>query len=299
MIARAKDGFGNPSYGLRTLLRPLLTIIAMAGVAASAQEPGIRDNSFLIEEAFNQEQGVVQHIFNAVPAWQWNRRHATMFDFLFTQEYPLGSQRHQLSYSLPMLYEFEQAPWKAQAEAQGFGDMLLNYRLQVLDGQGPGGWWASPRVSLIVPTGDENDGLGNGEVGYQFDLPLSKEFERLAIHLNAGMTTVPNVRGAPPLRHTLDGYNLGASAIYFLRPNFHLMLETAALWYEEIIDPTLLEDDTFECVVSPGFRLSLYTEGDTQWVIGASTAVGLSEDAPNVSLFLYMSFEHRIWPERP
>ncbi|PYL47388.1 MAG: hypothetical protein DMF40_08590 [Verrucomicrobia bacterium] len=43
-------------------------LVAVVGpVAAMAEKPlakGIQDSSFLIEEAYNQEPGVVQHIFN-------------------------------------------------------------------------------------------------------------------------------------------------------------------------------------------------------------------------------------------
>src|SRR5881296_24041 len=60
--------------------------------ARPAQSPpernveGIMDNSFLVEEAYNQEPGVVQHIFNAV--YGWNRLRGPdehRLDFVFTQ----------------------------------------------------------------------------------------------------------------------------------------------------------------------------------------------------------------------
>ena len=167
-----------------------LLVLAIVSPAAFAQEegqePGIRDNSFLVEEAFNQEQGVVQHIFNWVPSWERGEAHTNEFAMVFTQEWPLGSQLHQLSYTLPMLYAFERIPGQPDFEGQGFGDMLLNYRFQALAGN-PGGWWAAPRASLILPTGDERDGLGDGELGYQLNLPLSREFEHWVLHLNAGL----------------------------------------------------------------------------------------------------------------
>src|SRR6185437_8242001 len=55
----------------------------------TAQEPGpIADNSFLIEEAYNQEAGVVQHIStfsrpNGGGAW----------DYTFTQEWPFRGMK--------------------------------------------------------------------------------------------------------------------------------------------------------------------------------------------------------------
>ena len=52
--------------------------------AAIAAEPGIQDNSFLVEEAYNQEFGVVQHISSFTRFWDskdWN--------YSFTQEWPV------------------------------------------------------------------------------------------------------------------------------------------------------------------------------------------------------------------
>jgi hypothetical protein len=57
--------------------------------------PHIEDNSFLIEEAYNQEPGVVQHISN----WQRSLR-TSRWNFSFTQEWPVPTQQHQFSYML-------------------------------------------------------------------------------------------------------------------------------------------------------------------------------------------------------
>src|SRR5438105_1588271 len=62
---------------------------------------GIQDNSFLVEEAYNQEPGVIQHIFTFV--YQVDKQRGPDDRALvanFTQEWPLLSQTHQLSYSL-------------------------------------------------------------------------------------------------------------------------------------------------------------------------------------------------------
>jgi len=74
---------------------------------------GIQDNSFLIEEAYNQEAGVVQHILNIVHR---ANRHAGAksdeFSFVFTQEWPAFSQTHQLSYTAPYTFlEEEGRSW--------------------------------------------------------------------------------------------------------------------------------------------------------------------------------------------
>src|SRR5689334_10839155 len=67
----------------------------------STAVPGdIQDNSFLVEEAYNQNFGVVQHISSFTRFWSskdWN--------YTFTQEWPVpGNARHQLSYSLAAVH---------------------------------------------------------------------------------------------------------------------------------------------------------------------------------------------------
>src|SRR5207248_725167 len=128
-------------------------------------------------------------------------------DLAFTQEWPLFSQTHQLSYTL-----IESFSKSGGQEKNGFGDMLLNYRFQA--------WYEektltafAPRFSLILPTGDAKRGFGNDTVGYQWSLPFSTTIgDFWFAHLNAGLTFLPDAGPAP--RHDLLGYNLGASAIY-------------------------------------------------------------------------------------
>ena len=69
---------------------------APAATRKSAEPFAITDNSFLVEEAFNQEAGIFQNIFGAVFVsgnWAFN----------FTQEWPVVSQAHQFSYTLSAL----------------------------------------------------------------------------------------------------------------------------------------------------------------------------------------------------
>ena len=225
--------------------------------------------------------------------------HEATFDFAFTQEWPVGRSFIN-SHFIPFSKVTEREGGRLISQEEGIGDILLNYRLQVLDGEG-GTVAFSPRFSVILPTGDEEKGLGNGVVGYQVNLPFSRQLEDRAYHFNAGFTVTPNVvAGVDPALGftggTLHGYNLGGSAIKFVRPDFHLMLEVLALW-----DESLLEDQTtdgsIEVFVSPGFRWAAYTEGETQLVLGTAVPIGLTRDTPDVSVFLYLSFEHRFRPK--
>ena len=126
----------------------------------------IEDNSFLIEEAYNQEPGVVQHIFTAAYT-KSGRTHG--WGFNFTQEWPVFSQDHQFSYTIPSFHQVEDG-----SRVSGVGDILLNYRYQLLY-EGDSKPAVAPRFSLILPTGNRKKGTGNNVVGYQLNLPVSKE----------------------------------------------------------------------------------------------------------------------------
>jgi hypothetical protein len=98
--------------------------VLCASTMIEAAEPKpidtIEDNSFLIEEAYNQEPEVVQHIFNAVYNNDSRRRRWT---FNFTQEWPVFSQDHQFSYTIPSYHLVE-----GSDRVYGLGDIQLNYR---------------------------------------------------------------------------------------------------------------------------------------------------------------------------
>ena len=71
-------------------------------------------------------------------------------------------------------------------------DMRLNYRVQAFmeDKYTPA---FAPRLSFVLPTGDQTKDLGAGVVGYEFNLPFSKIVSDLwTLHFNAGMSVFPN-----------------------------------------------------------------------------------------------------------
>ena len=153
----------------------------------------ITDNSFLVEEAFNQEAKIFQNIFN------WTRVNDVWLAS-FTQEWPVPGQRHQLSYTLLVT---------GGNNVDGFGDTLINYRLQVLD-EVPGHPAFSPRVSAILPTGSRAVGAHQG--GVQVNLPFSKQHKDFYFHWNAGLTWLPRENRGDLLSQLLAG-----SAIYRIR----------------------------------------------------------------------------------
>jgi outer membrane putative beta-barrel porin/alpha-amylase len=280
----------NRLSGLRVMILSLGLFSAVAYAADENPIDVIEDNSFFIEEAYNQEPGVVQHIFNAQYTTSggfhgWN--------FSFTQEWPVFSLEHQLSYTIPSFHQIDD-----KDRVYGGGDILINYRYQALEESETKPAFA-PRFSLILPTGNRDRGTGNGVVGYQWSLPFSKKLSsRFAMHTNFGLTYLPHVRArldgstsALSPRRSLVSYNLGASGIFALFPRFHLMLEWLGP-FEDSIDDSGKARRQFQPVISPGFRAAVVNEEKLQIVVGAAAPIGLNRKADNLGGFLYLSIEH-------
>lgn len=242
----------------------------------------IEDNSFLIEEAYNQEAGVVQHIFtgaqNFEPIMNW--------EFSFTQEWPLCGQTSQLSYTI--LYNSYNSGYIA-----GLGDLLINYRYQLFGKEDFAA--VSPRISIIIPVGDKEKGFGNGTPGVQFNLPVSKRIsDKFTLHLNAGFTLYPNYTSQNTLNqdvsHTLTYYNAGVSIVWLATENLNIMLELVS---GNNNDVDINGDVSYynEPVFNPGLRYAIDI-GDLQIVPGLAFPITFSNDETTAGVFLYLSFEH-------
>lgn len=267
----------------------ILSVTLLAGTARSQEavelweKPypvSIQDNSFFIEEAFNQETRVVQHISSVTYFGSPVRALGTTF----TQEWPVGGVQHQLSYVIPYA--------SAGGEA-GVGDLILNYRYQLFDK--PDGVACAPRFSLILPTGDEAKGLGMGVVGMQVNIPASRRFSELLIaHLNAGVTLFPRVKGTTPrggeVRRTLPTYATGASLIVLFHPNVNLLLEYLLQETGGIDDAGEVRFATSH-ILSPGLRAAINL-GNLQIVPGVAVPVRLEHGNAEKGVFGYLSFEH-------
>jgi hypothetical protein len=265
----------------------VVLLFLASAAAAYAQTPGpteprpfeISDNSFFVEEAFNQETGVFQNIFGAM-------RSNGGWTSTFTQEWPVGSQTHQFSYTAAFLDTRGHA---------GFGDTLLNYRYQALV-ERPGRPAFSPRLSLVIPSGDSEDGLGQGSWGLQMNLPFSKQRGDWYLHWNAGFTWLADAtrtlhvsNDMAVVRHeSLTSPFVAGSAIYRLRPMFNLMLESVLLFDESLDAVGTSRTKTF--TLSPGCRGG-WNIGEKQVVAGVAVPVSWTEGESDTGVFLYFSYE--------
>jgi len=264
---------------LAALLIVLTWPVVLHAQQAKPDPKPIQDNSFLLEEAYNQEDGVVQHINSFSRSWN---SHDWLYSF--TQEWPgWWDWRHQFSYTVNVA--------RPGGGSAGMGDTALNYRFQVL-GDGDARLAFAPRVSMLLPTGNSDLGRGAGGLGWQTNLPFSFVVnQRLVTHWNAGATIVPRARNAAGDRALTHAVSLGQSFIWQAKPNFNVMLETAWSRYTTVTGPSRTTPDQ-SLLVSPGIRWAYNLPGGLQIVPGIAAPIGVGPSAGEKGLFVYLSFEH-------
>lgn len=269
---------GRAARAIAFILLPAATAAAQAPPAASpTDEWKITDNSFLVEEAFNQESGIVQHIFG------FQRLAAGDWQFTFTQEWPAPGVRHQFSYTLPV---------QSLAGTSGMGDVLLNYRFQVLE-EGTGRPAFAPRISAILPSG--SSGAGAGTRGVQVNLPVSKRRGDVYFHGNGGFTWQRTTDGG-----TVTTPAAAASVIYRARDMLNLMLEAVVVGVratpaaQSSPGAPSVTERVVATTVSPGVRGGWNLPGDRQVIVGVAAPITRSEGETNRAMFLYFSYEGPI-----
>jgi hypothetical protein len=270
------------------LIPMLLTVLATSALDAqqtdsTSSSPGIQDNSFLVEEAYNQEAGVVQHI----STFQGHRG-TNDFDFAFTQEWPIGSIRHQLSYDIPLM---------RVGSRTGIGDVGLNYRYQLM-GDGGSQIAVSPRVSLLLPTGDWKRGRGNGNAGAEVNIPVSYVLSpALVTHVNMGAAATPSARNSTGDRAGIFEWSAAQSTIITASSRVQPMLEVVYSRGSDVIG----KDNTAKTesfIIAPGVRSAMNFKSGLQVVPGFSVPLGVGPSKGERGFFVYLSFEHPFKQQR-
>ena len=249
--------------------------------APAPEPPSIQDNSFLIEEAYNQEDGVIQHINSFLRLTQSH-------DWVFTatDEWPVRSLKHQLSMTLVAAHT-----GSFPGSGVGWGDTALNYRYQLL-GNGKAKLAVSPRLSLLLPTGETLTGRGLGGFGLQTNLPLSVQHSsHWATHWNAGATWVPRARNELGESASVVATNLGQSIVWLAKPRINFLVETYWSAGESVVaaHKSQWSQDLY---VSPGIRWAYNFRNGLQIVPGIAVPIGVGPSAGETGMIFYLSFEH-------
>ncbi|KAF0205931.1 MAG: hypothetical protein FD173_620 [Gallionellaceae bacterium] len=250
--------------------------IPLQGYAEESKK--IEDNSFLMEEAYNQEAGVVQHI----QSYQYTQK-TKDWVYTFTQEWPLRDQTHQLSYSIPVVHMAD------PLNSSGVGDIALNYRYQAIAKDEIA---LSPRLAVILPTGDYRKSHGTDAVGIQTNIPLSVTLsDTVVTHWNIGATYTSGSKEPGGAKANTTGFNYGASLIYLTSENFNLMLEAVGIT-SEAVQPDGSKRQENTAFINPGVRFASNYSSGLQIVPGISMPIGIGPSAGKRNIFLYLSFEH-------
>ncbi len=261
-------------------------LLAASGAWASPPPAGsidkIRDNLFLLEEAYNQEPGVIQHIQVLTVAPRTNT-----WSYNFTEEWPAPTDLHQLSVTLPVL--------SAERDSAQLGDLLLNYRLQALGLGGIGSLAVAPRLSLVLPTGDYRIATGRGVVGLQLNLPASIDLSpHLVAHVNAGLTVTPGAKSPTGASASTVDTSAGFALVWLPFTWVNALIEVAHLTTEEVAADQKTARGS-RLLANPGVRFAVTFPSGLQIVPGVSLPVQLAPDSLTLTVLAYLSFEHPAW----
>ena len=239
-----------------------------AATPAAAQDAPIQDNSFLIQEAYNQPAGVVQHILTA------ERHDNGETLFVFGQEWPLSGVRHQLGFAVPLF-----CPCGEPGRSVGMGDLEVGYRYQAAGADG-GAVHVAPELAFSLPTGSSRLGRGSSVLGFGATLPVSVTVApTLVAHVNAGVSHLPGTEDAAGTRVSRTSWLLGGSLVWLARQNLNLLVEGVG------------DSDVF--TLSPGVRGAIET-GGVQIVPGVAMPVAFADGESDTGWLFYLSVEHRF-----
>lgn len=252
---------------MRRRFAAALPALAIAAAwPAAAQDGPIQDNSFLIQEAYNQPPGVVQHVFTA------ERHDNGETLFVFGQEWPLSGVRHQVAFALPLF-----CPCGEAGRSIGVGDIELGYRYQAAGAEG-GRVHVAPELAFSLPSGSARLGRGASTLGLGLTVPVSVTLARtLVAHANAGASHLPGTEDEDGVRESRTDWLLGGSLVWLARQNLNLLLEAVR------------EPDAF--TLSPGVRGAVNV-GSVQIVPGVAMPIGFEDGESDTAWLLYLSVEH-------
>jgi hypothetical protein len=263
---------------------------AAKGSYAHYGQPAIEDNSMLVDEAFNQPEGIIQHI----AMLGLTGDHA---ELNYTVEAPVKTARNQLSISIP--WTFSAAKHTKDITSTGPGDVILAWRHSLLGKKHP--ILLVPGVSIILPTGKSRLHRGNGAFGAQFSIALTKRWSRKLIsHVNFGGTFLFDAdffivsadgQSLNKSEGNVASRNSGTSVIWLATTRINLLLEYTSTASAPTSSTLAGFSTSTISIINPAFRTLI---GNRALLIvgGAGFPLVFTENRhPQVQVMLYFSIE--------
>jgi hypothetical protein len=242
----------------------------------------LQSNGLLVDTAYHQEDGEVQH------ALTFSRSRKDGWASAVSQEWPLFSEKHQVSISLPAdLFV------KRLDGSRGVGDLTLEYSYFLL-GDNRSRVTVSPGVGISLPTGSVTKGLGAGGAGASVKLPISVMLSRrLASNSTVELGYVPSAKNGEGDQFHIRKYELGQSFVWFARPNFNVLLE--AVWEKSrATNGGGFKEIESESFVSPGVRWAHVFHNGVSIIPGVAVPVGVGTSRGARGILFYLAVEHRF-----
>lgn len=241
-----------------------------------AESQRIQDNSIFIEEASNQDPGVLQ----IIQTYQYKR--SDLWTYALAIEAPMQSKNHQISSVLPV------SKVKSPQDVTGIQDATLSYRYQAVDKEE---LKLAPRIGFVLPTGNSSKGLGSGNLGGEIMLPLSTRFSNnWESHWNLRFTFIPNAKNPEGLSADILSVGYGTGFIFFYRENFNILMEIFGSNDEAVVDSGEKERSS-TLFLSPGFRTGFEVSGNSEIVLGLGLPTGIGSSQGEGGVTAYLSFE--------
>jgi hypothetical protein len=164
----------------------------------------------------------------------------------------------------------------------GLGDTILNGRWFALDDPGPGSWrpGLAASLKLKLPTADEDEGLGTGELDGGFGVEFDKTLGRFIVFGDASFTFM----GDPPHQNFRD--RPAASLGVGYRVSATLTVIALVDWRGALVAG---RSDPVELVGLVSFKLTPLVS------LSPNAFVGLTDASPDFGIGLELSYRFGRW----
>jgi len=234
----------------------------------------IEDNSFLIEEAYNQDPGVIQHI----SSFQYMKDHTWIYTF--TDEWPVPGQKTSAFDNNSCFKQWVNRIGWYIAKLPLSGHIQRSIRL-------------FPEVFTHIANRKFQKRAGCRGSGLPAKSPVQLPvIHKIATHYNLGLTFTPNAKQADGSASDITVFNYGLSMILLLNKNFNFMFEVAGNRTYTKVRTDYSKTGSF--FINPGFRYAINFKSGLQIVPGLALPIGLGPSNGDIGIYGYLSFEHPI-----